>query len=97
MRLRPIVLALVLLGLAACQSTASLDYVPTVPIVAGTPASVSAVTATDVRGDDPNHLATIRGGFGNPTHIRDTNQPVADEVASVRQRAAGARNAVDAS
>ncbi len=91
MRLRSMILALALSGLAACQSTASLDYIPTVPIVAGPPASVSAVTAIDRRGDDPKHLATIRGGFGNPTHVRDTNQSVADEVASVFTKGLRAR------
>ena len=91
MRLRPTVLALVLLGLAACQSVASLDYVPTVPIVAGPPASISAVTATDMRGDDPKHLATVRGGFGNPMYSRGTTQSVADEVASVFTKGLQAR------
>ncbi len=91
MRLHPTLLACVLLALAACSSTASLNYAPSVPIVAGSPSSVSAVTATDMRDEKPNRLATVRGGFGNPFYVRDTARPVTEEVAAVFTKALQAR------
>jgi len=91
MRFYSIFVAFVLLGLASCSSTGSLDYAPTVAITAGPPASVASVTATDTRDEKPNRLATVRGGYGNPAYVRDTARPVAEEVASVFTKALQAR------
>lgn len=90
-RLYSVVVAVLLLGLASCSSTGSLDYAPTVPITAGPPASVASVTATDTRDEKPNRLATVRGGYGNPAYVRDTARPVAEEVAGVFTKALQAR------
>lgn len=91
MRLSPSLVALILLGLASCSSTGSLDYAPTVAITAGTPASIASVTATDTRDEKPNRLATVRSGYGNPAYVQDTARPVAEEVASVFTKALQAR------
>lgn len=97
MRLSPAILAAALLGLAACSSTGSLTYAPTVPVTPGPPSSVSAVTATDRRDEKPNRFATVRGGYGNPAYVRDTPRPVAEEVAAVFTGALRARGMLAAS
>ena len=90
MLVRPTLLAIVLLSLVACSSTSSLDYTPTVSVAPG-PLAVSAVTASDMRNEKPNRLATVRGGYGNPVYVRDTARPVADEIAAVFTKALQAR------
>ncbi len=94
MRIHAFLLATALFGLAACSSTASLDYTPTVPIIAGPSTSISAITAIDQRDEKPNRLATVRGGFGNPFYVRDTVRPVAEEVAIVFTKALQARGMI---
>jgi hypothetical protein len=70
------------LALGACGNTvSSLHYVPTGPIEVASAPSVGAVAATDQRKEEPNRLATIMGGFGNPLRTLDTAKPVKDEVA----------------
>lgn len=91
MRILPTLLTLAVLGIAACSSTGSLDYTPTVNVAPGPASSVSAVTASDMRDEKPNRLATVRGGYGNPVYVRDLTRPVADEVASIFTRALQAR------
>lgn len=83
MRILPVILAIALLGLAACSSTGSLTYTPTVPVTPGPPSSMSAVTAVDRRDEKPNRFATVRGGYGNPAYVRDAPRPVSEEVAAV--------------
>jgi len=83
MRVVPNLLTIAALAVAACSSTGSLDYTPTVAVAPGPTASVSAVTASDIRNEKPNRLATVRGGYGNPFYVRDLGRPVADEVATV--------------
>ena len=70
------------LALCACGNTVSdLHYVPTGSIEAASAPSIGAVVATDQRKEEPNRLATIMGGFGNPLKTLDTAKPVKDEVA----------------
>jgi hypothetical protein len=69
-------------ALCACGNTvSSLHYVPTSSIEVASAPSIGAVTATDQRKEEPNRLATIMGGFGNPLKTLDTAKPVKDEVA----------------
>jgi hypothetical protein len=87
------------LALCACGNTvSSLHYVPTGSIEVASAPSIGAVAATDQRKEEPNRLATIMGGFGNPLKTLDTAKPVKDEVADaflegLRARHAGVEHA----
>ncbi len=68
--------------LVGCSNTvSSLQYTPPGAVQSAAVATVGIVSATDQRKEDPNRLATIMGGFGNPLKTLDTAKPVKDEVA----------------
>jgi uncharacterized lipoprotein YajG len=75
-----------LLALAACSTTpVDVAYRPgaSAPAIAQGSAArpVVAVGAfADQRGEDPNWLGSIRGGFGNPLKTLTTPEPVAEVV-----------------
>jgi uncharacterized lipoprotein YajG len=80
------------LVLGACSNTvASLHYTPGVSFAVASVPSISGVTATDQRKEDPRRLATIMGGFGNPLKTLDTAKPVKDEVADAFEAGLRAR------
>ena len=86
MHLVPTLLAVTLAGLAACSTVVFLTYTPTRAVVPGPPSSLAAVTATDVRHEEPYVLLTRSNMLGNPP-IAYTHRPVADEVAAVFTKA----------
>jgi hypothetical protein len=71
----------VLLGLSACNTVASLHYQHLGPVQTSSHAYISGVTSTDQRKEAPTRIATVMGGFGNPLKTLDTGKPVKDEVA----------------
>ena len=65
------------LALCACGNTvSSLHYIPTSSIEVASAPSIGAVATTDQRKEEPNRLATIMGGFGNPLRTLDTAKTV---------------------
>ncbi|NJD05087.1 MAG: hypothetical protein FIA97_01135 [Methylococcaceae bacterium] len=78
-----IVLVLATLLLSACGTTSvGLRYTPKVP-----PAKVSGIVApvvvggfVDQRGESPKWIGAIRGGYGNPLKVLETEQPVSELV-----------------
>ena len=82
MRLFASLFTIALIGLGGCSNTGSFQYAPSAAVVPGQPA-VSAVTASDVRDEKPNRVATIRGGYGNPVQVLDLARPVGDGVTGV--------------
>jgi len=95
MRLAPTLLAVTLAGLAACSTVVSLIYTPTHAVVPGPPSSLTAVTATDVRGMEP-YVLLDRPSMNGIVPIAYTHCLVADEVAAVFTKALQVRGMVAA-
>jgi len=82
MRWLLVVLAVCTLSACAANTVSGLSYTaaPVATAQAG-PGTVAGVDSTDQRKEDPNRLATVMGGFGNPLKTLDTPKPVKDVVA----------------
>lgn len=85
---------LIVLLLAGCSTTTvGLPYAGTQPsaLAPGAP-SIGQVSATDARGEpDPRWIGAIRGGYGNPLKVLQTDAPVAEEVSQGFRQALSAR------
>lgn len=84
--IRPALSLGLVLALAACSTTpVDVAYRPSAASAAAATAQqrpvVSVGAFADQRGEDPNWLGSIRGGYGNPLKTLTTPQPVADVVA----------------
>jgi hypothetical protein len=79
---RFLTISLLLIASGCTSNTvASLHYVPPQTVEVAAAPSIGAVVAVDQRKEEPNRLATIMGGYGNPLKTLDTTKPVKDEVA----------------
>jgi uncharacterized lipoprotein YajG len=78
-----VAVAVVLTALAGCGTTnVNLKYSPSTPFMKVPPTAtpVNVGSFLDQRGEPPTWLGAIRGGFGNPLKVLESDRPVAELV-----------------
>jgi hypothetical protein len=81
--LRLLAVVVALIWLAGCGTTpVTVNYrpEPTVKPFSASLGRISAAAFVDDRGEPPKWLGAIRGGFGNPLKVLETDEPVASLV-----------------
>jgi hypothetical protein len=72
-----------LIALSGCSTTSvNLKYSPSTSVAKVSPSAlpVSVGTFLDQRGNAPNWIGAVRGGFGNPIKVLESDRPVSELV-----------------